>query len=516
MHRAWPERRPTSGAATECHTSNLSPRRPAPTAVSPFHEETPLTGNKVTTRRWLVAGAAAALLAGAGSAYVALRPGPPGPAPRYQKKVRAHFDHTPVVAARFDAPQAVTRQCLECHPGAASVMKTAHWLWLGEETEIPGRAGKYRIGKKNLLNNFCIASRGNERACTKCHAGYGWADDTFDFSKSENVDCLVCHEHTGTYVKGASGMPAPGTDLVAAARSVGTPTRENCIGCHAYGGGGQAVKHGDLDSSLLHPIADDDVHIGKLGFLCVDCHTAPDHQLRGRAFSVSVEDAHGVSCQDCHQGMKHADPRLEAHLASIACQTCHVPTYARRIPTKATWDWSKAGDASRKDDPHTYLRIKGEFTYEQDVVPEYRWFNLTASRYLLGDKLDPEGITAINLPQGGIADRKATIWPFKIHRAIQPVDLEHRHLLPPVTGGTDGYWTNFDWDNAFRLGSKASGLAYSGRFGFARTEMYWPITHMVAPREKALGCTDCHGERSRMDWKALGYAGDPIASGGRP
>jgi hypothetical protein len=46
--------------------------------------------------------------------------------------------------------------------------------------------------------------------------------------------------------------------------------------------------------------------------------------------------------------------------------------------------------------------------------------------------------------------------------------------------------------------------------------MFWPLTHMVVPKEKALGCTDCHGDRGRMDWKALGYAGDPISTGGRP
>ncbi len=86
-------------------------------------------------------------------------------------------------------------------------MQTAHWEWLGDEVEVPGHEGKRRIGKKNLINNFCISSIGNEVACMKCHAGYGWADSTFDFSRSENVDCLVCHEHSGTYVKGEAGLP---------------------------------------------------------------------------------------------------------------------------------------------------------------------------------------------------------------------------------------------------------------------------------------------------------------------
>ncbi|HEX9106807.1 MAG TPA: tetrathionate reductase family octaheme c-type cytochrome, partial [Longimicrobiales bacterium] len=357
-----------------------------------------------------------------------------------------------------------------------------------------------------------------EKACTKCHAGYGWADASFDFAKPENVDCLVCHEQGSGYVKGVAGMPEKGVNLVAAARSVGTPGRENCLTCHAYGGGGQAVKHGDLDSSLERPTADEDVHMGKHGLLCVDCHGGgADHQLRGRAFSVSVEDANGASCTDCHSGKEHRDPRIEGHLRSVACQTCHIPTFARTIPTKASWDWSKAGDGSRKEDPHHYLKIKGEFAYEQDAVPEYRWFDLTVNRYLMGDRIDPSRVTPINLPRGAIGEPAARIWPFKIHRASQPYDAGNRYLFPPVTGGAGGYWTTFDWDSAFRLGARASGLAYSGRYGFAATEMYWPLTHMVVPKEKALGCTDCHGPgATRLDWKALGYAGDPIQTGGRP
>ena len=437
----------------------------------------------------------------------------------FVKRVRGHFDHAAVLTDKFDSPQAVTKACLSCHPDAVEVMKTSHWLWLGEKVQIPGRTGpasaKIQIGKKNLLNNFCIGARGNERSCTKCHIGYGWADDSFDFKKAENVDCLVCHEHTGSYVKGMFGIPTKETDLLAAARSVGTPMRENCLGCHAYGGGGQAVKHGDLDSSLAHPFEEEDVHIGRHGFLCVDCHTAKKHALRGRAFSVSVEDSHGVACTDCHTRPEHRDERINAHLTSVACQTCHIPTFAGKVPTKAYWDWSKAGDKSRPEDPHHYLKLKGEFLYEQDAVPAYGWFNGTVNRYLLGDKINPEKVTSLNTPLGNIGDKTALIWPFKIHRAKQPYDAGNKYLFPPITGGKDGFWTTFDWDSAFRLGAKASNLEYSGRYGFAETEMVWPLSHMVAPKQKALACTDCHGAKSRLNWKRLGYAGDPITGGGR-
>jgi octaheme c-type cytochrome (tetrathionate reductase family) len=467
---------------------------------------------------WMVVAVVGVVIGAGAGLGLALRarPEPERHATGYTKRIRPHFDHAPVITEKFEAPQAVTRACLKCHPQAVDVMKTAHWLWLGEEVDIQGKAGKTRIGKRNVLNNFCIATTGNEKGCTKCHVGYGWADASFDFSRSENVDCLVCHEHTNAYVKGPAGMPTKETDLVAAAKSVGTPSRENCLTCHAYGGGGQAVKHGDIDSSLAHPFEDEDIHIGRHGFLCVDCHTAPNHWIRGRAFSVSVEDSHGVACTDCHVKPEHKDERLNAHLKSVACQTCHVPSFAGKIPTKATWDWSKAGDPTRKEDPHSYLKIKGEFTYEQDARPEYRWFNGKVGRYLLGDKINPAKTTVLNPPLGGIEDRTARIWPYKIHRARQPYDAGNDYLFPPVTAGAGGYWTTFDWDSAFKLGAKASSIAYSGKFGFAPTEMYWPLTHMVAPKEKALGCTDCHGEGGRMDWKALGYAGDPLKTGGRP
>jgi octaheme c-type cytochrome (tetrathionate reductase family) len=395
-------------------------------------------------------------------------------------------------------------------------MRTAHWTWLGDEVAVPGHEGRRRIGKKNLLNNFCISNIGNERSCTKCHAGYGWQDNTFDFSRAENVDCLGCHERTGTYVKAEAGLPEPGVDLVASARSVGYPLRENCLVCHAYGGGGMGVKHGDIDTALLNPSPDDDVHMGRYGFLCIDCHTTAKHELRGRAFSVSVEGRNAVGCTDCHSGPPHDDARLNAHLSAVACPTCHVPTYARREPTKMFWDWSVAGDPNRPENEHEYLKIKGAFVYDENVTPEYGWFNLQMGRYLLGDKVDPAKTTDINRPLGDIRDRDARIWPFKVHRALQPYDTENDILLPPVTGGPGGYWTSFDWDSALRLGAAAAGVPYSGHFGFARTVMYWPLAHMVAPKERALRCIDCHAPHGRLDWQALGYDGDPLRTGGRP
>ena len=45
---------------------------------------------------------------------------------------------------------------------------------------------------------------------------------------------------------------------------------------------------------------------------------------------------------------------------------------------------------------------------------------------------------------------------------------------------------------------KDAGLPFSGKVDFIETEMYWPIAHMVAPKEKALACTECHSKNGRL------------------
>lgn len=426
-------------------------------------------------------------------------------------------DHSALMQGPYASGEEVTQACLECHDDAAhEVMQTTHWTWQAPPVEVAWSDEPVSVGKANLLNNFCISVQSNWTGCTRCHTGYGWADDQFfDTAQEEQVDCLVCHDQSGLYVKAASGYPAEGVDLVAAAQSVGDPTRQNCGTCHFNGGGGNGVKHGDLDESLYFPSEDLDVHMGRYDFECTDCHQTTDHEIGGRGLSVSVDDHNQIACTDCHDNEPHDDTRLNSHTDDVACQTCHIPEAAREDPTKIEWNWSDAGQDEREEDPHEYLRIKGSFVYEGDYVPVYLWFNGDVERYLLGDELDEDGLTEINLPLGSIDDPDSRIFPFKAHLADQPYDVAYNYLLVPNTVGPQGYWTTFDWNSALENGSVATGLPYSGEFGFAETIMYWPITHMVAPADQALQCTSCHGESGRMDWDALGYPGDPITWGGR-
>ncbi|MBX3065986.1 MAG: tetrathionate reductase family octaheme c-type cytochrome [Anaerolineae bacterium] len=424
--------------------------------------------------------------------------------------------HASLIGGEFTTGQQVTQKCLECHADAASqVIHTTHWTWESAPVVNAVSGEEVTIGKKNTLNNFCIGIQSNWSGCTKCHAGYGWQDATFDFTNTANVDCLVCHDQTGTYLKGTAGNVADGVDLLAVAQSVGTPTRANCGGCHFNGGGGNGVKHGDLDSSLYFPSATVDVHMGEFNMQCVDCHKTEDHLIKGRAMSVSFDNTNQVACTDCHdKATTHTDTRITSHLDTVACQTCHIPTFAKQDPTKVEWDWSQAGQ-DLPEDPHSYLKIKGSFVYDTDIVPTYTWFNGTSRHYLIGDPMDPNQTTVMSQPLGNINDDKSLIFPFKLHYAKQPYDTLYNYLLQPKTVGEGGYWTTFDWNSSLEAGSEAAGIAYSGKYGFAPTLMYWPITHMVAPKTQALQCTDCHGETGRIDWQTLGYPGDPMVWGGR-
>ena len=132
--------------------------------------------------------------------------------------------------------------------------KSIHWTW---DYTNP-RTGQ-KLGKRNVINNFCVSLQSNEPRCTSCHVGFGWKDSKFDFSSETNVDCLVCHEQTGTYKKFPvdaghpnyvpkqfpPGKAWPVAELAKTSQSVAVPTRENCGVCRFFGGGSDSVKHGE-------------------------------------------------------------------------------------------------------------------------------------------------------------------------------------------------------------------------------------------------------------------------------
>ena len=416
--------------------------------------------------------------------------------------------HKDRIKEPINEPQDVTRQCLKCHMDEAKdFMKTSHWRWALEQ-EVNGK--DVDRGKGNALNNYCTSVAGNEQFCAKCHAGYGMTSvKTFDFNNPENIDCLVCHDTTGNYAKDTNkaGMPTERAmeRILMVAQNVGAPNRDNCGQCHFYGGGGDAVKHGDLDLTMSYPEK------------CTECHATEKHLIAGNSLGVSPGGQTHVECSSCHEGDVHAESRLNAHLDTVACQTCHIPTFAKNLATKIWWDWSKAGEERQFDEKdeyghHTYVKKKGEMKYAKNVVPDYAWYNGSGGAYQRGAKIDEDEVVKIAYPLGEKKEKGAKIYPFKVMRGKQIYDTEYKNLITAKVANEGGYWVDFDWDKAARLGSEAAGIPYSGKYGFAETIMYWRINHMVAPKEQALTCLECHGDNGRMNWEMLGYKGDPMTN----
>ncbi|ANT65907.1 MULTISPECIES: tetrathionate reductase family octaheme c-type cytochrome [Prosthecochloris] len=448
---------------------------------------------------------------------------------------RSTADHTKFKQLQkdFRSGPEVTEACLECHTEASrQIHRTKHWTW-----EVPMKDGQM-LGKQHTVNNFCIAVEGNEPRCTSCHIGYGWEDKKFDFTSERNVDCLVCHDGTGTYAKYPSGAGHPpyedtafgkkqfkAVDLSYVAQHVANPDRHNCGVCHFEGGGGDAVKHGDLDNSLLEPDRHLDVHMAsgpdELNMTCTDCHQTEGHQVPGSRYQPMARDMHGfdyplpddypTTCSSCHGLEPHKSyAKLNDHVDKVACQTCHIPAIAKERPTKMWWDWSKAGRLAEDGSQITeldssghavYLSKKGEFVWEQEVVPEYRWFNGELNYTTFMTRIDDSKIVSVNHPDGEPGDSLSRIWPFKVHRGKQPYDPVLKRFVKPILYGEKGsgaYWADFDWDVAIQKGMDNAGLEYSGSYDFVETEMYWPLSHMVSPKEESLGCIDCHARNGRL------------------
>jgi hypothetical protein len=88
-----------------------------------------------------------------------------------------------------------------------------------------------------------------------------------------------------------------------------------------------------------------------------------------------------------------------------------------------------------------------------------------------------------------------------------PVDAATRKFIPVKVGVL---FKTGNTDAAIREGAKASGMDVK-QVGWVRTERYMSIFHEVAPKESVVKCGECHGG-GRVDWKALGYPGDPRKS----
>lgn len=417
---------------------------------------------------------------------------------------------------KFESGQEITEACLSCHSEAAEQIKeTIHWTWLSPYDD-GGETGKAGYS----LNNFCVsANKMADKQCSSCHIGWN--------GKEDGINCLLCHSSKDVQwraeFKDYQFFTEMGDTEIAdeiqetireGVKSVSLPGRKNCGSCHFYGGGGEAVKHGDLDASLIKPKKSLDVHMGldAQDFRCTRCHSTTNHQIAGRVYSTpaSVERKSLVEhdlvpkimCESCHTARPHKNGhKANDHTDKVACQSCHIPRFARAHATKMWWDWSKAGrlkdgnpyqEKGEYDRP-VYKSIKGEFRWEKNVIPEYHWYNGSITTLTAKDIIDPTKPVRVSWPVGSREDDNARIFPFKVHRGKQPYDKVNNQLIAALLSESeDGYWKTFDWDDAIAKGHASMGLPWSGEMGFVETRYVYPTTHMVAPKDNVVDCGECH------------------------
>ncbi len=431
-----------------------------------------------------------------------------------------------VLNQNFTSGDQITQACLSCHTDAAMQFEeTIHWTW-----EVPSEKPGIMNGKAgHAVNNFCISGNAMEdKSCLSCHAGWDGTDGL--------VNCLACHgeekfpfKETFADLAAFEGDDDPDilqiveelqSGIRTAVKNVTLPGRNNCGECHFKGGGGDGVKHGDLDTSMTNPNRMLDVHMAVDGpdFSCTRCHTTVKHHIAGRLYTRPaaaerkslIEDdmASKITCESCHSATPHkASTKMNDHTDKVSCQSCHIPEFARVNPTMMWWDWTTAGKM-KDGKPYeekgefgkpVYKSIKGDFIWAKNVTPEYFWYNGSFDNIGIKDEIDPQQVVEVSHPLGSPDDPDARIHPFKIHRGKQPYDKINKQLVAPLLSGAKGFWTTFDMDEAITIGNQTLDVPYSGEFDYVETTYAFPITHMVAPAENALACTACHiRENSRL------------------
>ncbi len=453
----------------------------------------------------------------------------PTPVPTVEVKI----DHTkfPILQQKFATGPDVTKVCLSCHQDAASqIMQTSHWTL---EVIDPNTGDS--LGKRHLINNTTLGLGSNEPRCNSCHIGYDYKDKTFDFKVQENVDCLACHDTTGTYKKFPAGAGNPAyepkefdgkiweaLDLSAIALNVGKTSRQTCGNCHFSGGSKDVVKHADLDPSLLNTTKKVDAHMGVdgLNYQCTECHKTTNHKISGTLYSGDAGER--VTCDQCHDGKPHPKEIINNHLGRLACETCHVPQFSKNgSASLVSWDWSKAGTMGEDGKPvikkdnngnPIYDTQKGELTWQENIVPSYRWFNGKVQYVNLTTKIDPSKPVVINQFQGEFGDKDSKIYPVKILKGKIPFDSGNNtlvipHLYPTTPEDQDAYWASYDWNKAIASGMTYNDAQFSGQFGFIEAEYNRVENHMIAPSTGTLTCKDCHtATGGRLDFVSLGYS----------
>ena len=412
--------------------------------------------------------------------------------------------------------------CLSCHTDEAEDMyASTHYQWQGETpymTHGPQQQGKIA----GAVNSYCINILGNWEGCGNCHVGLGDQPDAAKIptqAQLENIDCLICHQKeykrkkiNGKFVPDAENMTIT---LTQAVQTVHLPERSNCLACHAKAGGGDAVKRGDLALATAETHDTQfDVHMsvaaGNLN--CQDCHFFENHRVAGKGSDIRPTDLDvPIACTDCHAEKTtttgHRTAAINDHVARVACQTCHIPYYAKDAVDSAATEatethrtWLSTASPSEPFHPAS--------TKENNLIPRYRFWNRFSDNYLLGDiaQYDSEtGTYPTSRPEGHVNEELSDnkLYPFKYKTAEQPILDDSGEL---IALDTSVFFATADPDAATVRGLVNMGYSGDEAYSWVVTETFQLLNHQISPAAEALACNDCHSNTNRINLKdELGY-----------
>ena len=295
------------------------------------------------------------------------------------------------------------------------------------------------------------------------------------------------------------------------------PKRSNCLKCHASAGGGDGVKRGDLSLATItnsDPHFDVHMNIGGADLDCQACHEFRNHRVIGRGSDIrptdDLERGSQISCLTCHSDKGtsngHDLLKINDHVARVACQSCHIPTYAK-VATEIHRDWrthhdgTPADGASGPGHPHTDTL--------SDLIPVYAFWNRLSDNYLLGDDA---GLTydvirdtyPTSRPVGDVDDPGSKLYPFKYKTASQPKTMGDGRLIALDT--FEYLKKSGDVTQAIENGLINMGYPRNEPYEWIQTDTFQLLNHGIEPESGALTCSDCHGNSARMDLQGeLGY-----------
>lgn len=426
--------------------------------------------------------------------------------------------------------------CQQCHSSQVDdVLHSTHYQWKGPALEMStggGTQGKdvQRDAQGNIIpgtsaiNAYCVNVLGNfPGACGSCHTGLGAAPTA---TNKENIDCLLCHQKNYKRVK-VAGTYQPDTanmciDMNTAVKTLHKPKRENCLQCHAKAGGGDAVKRGDLamaSGNTTDTHYDNHMATAGANLDCQDCHTFSNHKVAGRGSDLRPSDSTVIlACTNCHtdkaSSTGHTTTDVNKHVDKVACQTCHIPRYAKNASdtaateateTHRTWEHAEWNTA--------LLRYEPTPTKQNDLKPKYKHWNGTSwGNNLMDDAVfdSATGAYKVSRPLGSINDLNSKLFPFKYKTADQPYAPAANKL---IAISTSTYFATGNYDQAVKNGLMNMGYADTTPYTTVKADEYQVLNHQVPPASEALQCNACHPNASATQVKLVTELGYGLKAG---